>query len=41
MQQTLDLSSFAGKTVTLTFTGTEDGSNQTSFVIDDAALNVK
>ncbi|MET9176916.1 protease pro-enzyme activation domain-containing protein [Kitasatospora aureofaciens] len=41
VQQTLDLSSFAGKTVTLTFTGTEDGSNQTSFVIDDVALNVK
>ncbi|MFH9349363.1 protease pro-enzyme activation domain-containing protein [Kitasatospora sp. NPDC017646] len=41
VQQTLDLTSFAGRTVTLTFTGTEDGSNQTSFVIDDVALNVK
>ncbi|MFD5462041.1 protease pro-enzyme activation domain-containing protein [Kitasatospora sp. NPDC127059] len=41
VQQTLDLTSFAGQTVTLTFTGTEDGSNQTSFVIDDVALNVK
>ncbi|MFJ1753307.1 putative Ig domain-containing protein [Kitasatospora sp. NPDC088134] len=35
-----DLSSFAGQTVTLTFTGTEDSSLQTSFVIDDTALNV-
>ncbi|MFD8702231.1 protease pro-enzyme activation domain-containing protein [Kitasatospora sp. NPDC059648] len=41
VQQTLDLTSFAGQTVTLTFTGAEDGSNQTSFVIDDVALNVK
>jgi kumamolisin len=41
VQQTVDLTSFAGQTVNLTFTGTEDGSNQTSFVIDDAALNVK
>ncbi|MFF2144309.1 protease pro-enzyme activation domain-containing protein [Kitasatospora sp. NPDC058190] len=41
VQQTLDLTSFAGQTVTLKFTGTEDGSNQTSFVIDDVALNVK
>ncbi|MFJ9838983.1 protease pro-enzyme activation domain-containing protein [Kitasatospora sp. NPDC101155] len=41
VQQTLDLTSFAGRTVTLKFTGTEDGSNQTSFVIDDVALNVK
>ncbi|MEW1912978.1 putative Ig domain-containing protein [Kitasatospora sp. NPDC085895] len=35
-----DLSSFAGQTVTLTFTGTEDSSLQSSFVIDDATLNV-
>ncbi|MFJ7245719.1 protease pro-enzyme activation domain-containing protein [Kitasatospora sp. NPDC098652] len=41
VQQTVDLTSFAGRTVTLKFTGTEDGSNQTSFVIDDVALNVK
>ncbi|MGA5817089.1 protease pro-enzyme activation domain-containing protein [Kitasatospora sp. NPDC094028] len=41
VQQTVDLTSFAGQTVTLKFTGTEDGSNQTSFVIDDVALNVK
>ncbi|MFD7451055.1 protease pro-enzyme activation domain-containing protein [Kitasatospora sp. NPDC059827] len=41
VQQTVDLTSFAGKSVTLKFTGTEDGSNQTSFVLDDVALNVK
>ncbi|MCC9307989.1 putative Ig domain-containing protein [Kitasatospora sp. RB6PN24] len=39
-QQTVDLSAYAGQTVTLQFTGTEDSSNQTSFVIDDANLNV-
>ncbi|MGC0317142.1 putative Ig domain-containing protein [Kitasatospora acidiphila] len=39
-QQSVDLSAYAGQTVTLQFTGTEDSSNQTSFVIDDAALNV-
>ncbi|MGW3039882.1 protease pro-enzyme activation domain-containing protein [Kitasatospora sp. NPDC001159] len=41
VQQTVDLTSFAGQTVTIKFTGTEDGSNQTSFVVDDVALNVK
>ncbi|MCO6010773.1 putative Ig domain-containing protein [Actinoallomurus purpureus] len=35
----LDMSSFAGQTVTLSFTGTEDASLQTGFVIDDVALN--
>ncbi|MEV7185930.1 protease pro-enzyme activation domain-containing protein [Kitasatospora sp. NPDC093102] len=40
VQRTLDLTSFAGQTVTVTFTGTEDSSLQTSFVIDDVALNV-
>ncbi|GAA1965949.1 protease pro-enzyme activation domain-containing protein [Kitasatospora viridis] len=39
-QRTVDLSAYAGQTVTLTFTGTEDGTGQTSFVIDDANLNV-
>ncbi|MFD9686402.1 putative Ig domain-containing protein [Kitasatospora sp. NPDC059088] len=39
VQRTFDLSSFAGQSVTLKFTGTEDSSLQTSFVIDDAALN--
>ncbi|GAB7184304.1 putative Ig domain-containing protein [Kitasatospora sp. Ki12] len=33
-----DLSSFAGQTVTVKFTGTEDSSLQTSFVLDDTAL---
>ncbi|MDH6127605.1 protease pro-enzyme activation domain-containing protein [Kitasatospora sp. GP82] len=40
VQKTLDLSAFAGKTVTLKFTGVEDSSQQTSFVIDDTALNI-
>jgi hypothetical protein len=31
--------SFAGQTLTVTFTGTEDVSLQTSFVVDDTALN--
>lgn len=35
-----NVSSFAGKTVPLTFTGTEDSSNLTNFVIDDTALTV-
>ena len=35
-----DLSAYAGQTVTLKFTGTEDSEYQTSFVIDDTALNV-
>jgi hypothetical protein len=33
-----NVSSLAGQTVTLTFTGTEDSSLQTSFVVDDTAL---
>ena len=37
--KSFDLSSYAGQTVTLKFTGTEDSSLQTSFVIDDTALN--
>jgi hypothetical protein len=40
VQKSFDLSSFAGQTVTVKFTGTEDASLQTSFVIDDTALNV-
>jgi hypothetical protein len=35
---TYNVSSFAGQTVTLTFTGTEDASLQTSFVLDDTAV---
>nr|WP_243639938.1 putative Ig domain-containing protein [Streptacidiphilus pinicola] len=38
-QHSFDLSSYAGQTVTLKFTGSEDASQQTSFVIDDTALN--
>ncbi len=40
-QRSFNVSGFAGQTVTLTFTGTEDSSLQTSFVIDDTALNVE
>ncbi|MBP0453709.1 hypothetical protein J5Y04_29820 [Kitasatospora sp. RG8] len=40
VQKSFDLSAFAGQTVTVKFTGTEDSSLKTSFVIDDAALNV-
>jgi serine protease len=38
-QHTYSLGSFAGQTVTLKFTGTEDISLQTSFVVDDTAVN--
>ncbi|MFB7864660.1 M4 family metallopeptidase [Streptomyces sp. NPDC056069] len=37
-QRTLDLSAFKGKTVTIKFTGTEDSSAATSFLIDDTAV---
>ncbi|HJP80754.1 MAG TPA: putative Ig domain-containing protein [Pseudonocardiaceae bacterium] len=37
-QHTYNVSSLAGQTVTLNFTGTEDSSLQTSFVLDDLAL---
>jgi serine protease len=40
VQKSFNLASFAGQTVTIKFTGTEDASLQTSFVIDDTALNV-
>ena len=39
-QKSFDLSGYKGKTVTVRFVGTEDSSHQTSFVIDDTALNV-
>ena len=39
-QHSYNVSSLAGQTVTLTFTGTEDSEYQTSFVLDDTALNV-
>ena len=38
VQKSLDLSSYAGSTVTLKFSGVEDSSLQTSFVIDDTAV---
>ncbi|MEU8691313.1 hydrolase [Streptomyces sp. NPDC048665] len=39
-QRSFDLSSYAGQTVTLKFTGTEGSKYQTSFVVDDTALDV-
>jgi serine protease len=39
-QKSFNLGSFAGQTVTIKFTGTEDVSLETSFVIDDTAVNV-
>jgi uncharacterized membrane protein len=39
-QQTFDLTSFKGQTVQINFVGTEDATLQTSFVLDDFALNV-
>jgi len=40
VQHSFDLSQFAGQSVSLTFTGTEDGSLQTSFVVDDTSVNL-
>jgi PKD repeat protein len=39
-QKTFNLAPYAGQTVTLKFTGAEDYTKQTSFVIDDTAVNV-
>lgn len=39
-QRTFDLGAYAGQTVTVKFTGTEGSQLQTSFVIDDTALDV-
>ena len=39
-QRSFSLASYAGQTVTLRFLGTEDYSLQTSFVVDDTAVNV-
>ncbi|MEU9157524.1 M4 family metallopeptidase [Streptomyces sp. NPDC048417] len=38
VQKSFNLGSFAGSTVTLKFTGVEDSSLQTSFVVDDTAV---
>jgi Putative Ig domain len=39
-QKSFSISAYAGQTVTLKFTGVEDVSLQTSFVVDDTAVNV-
>ncbi|MET7685830.1 hydrolase [Streptomyces sp. NPDC005423] len=39
-QRSFSLASYAGQTVTLKFTGAEGSTLQTSFVVDDTALNV-
>ncbi|WP_405578896.1 hydrolase [Streptomyces sp. NBC_01190] len=39
-QRSFDLSAYAGQTVTIKFTGVEGSKLQTSFVLDDTALNV-
>src|SRR5262249_23763887 len=39
-QKSFSLTPYAGQAVTLKFTGTEDSIYQTSFVIDDTAVNV-
>ena len=39
-QQSFDLTSFKGQTIQINFVGTEDSTLQTSFVLDDFALNV-
>ena len=38
--RTVNLSAYAGQTLTLKWTGTEDSSLATSFFIDDTALNL-
>ncbi|MFK0194328.1 M1 family aminopeptidase [Kitasatospora sp. NPDC090308] len=40
VKKTLDVSAYAGQTVSLAFSGVEDASLQTSFVLDDFALDV-
>ena len=39
-QRSFNLAAYAGQTVTLKWTGVEDASLQTSFVIDDVTLQV-
>lgn len=38
-QRSADLSAYAGQTVTVTFTATEDHSLQTGFLLDDVSLS--
>jgi xanthomonalisin len=40
-QYSINMNSYIGKTVTITFTGKEDSSLQTSFTLDDMALTVQ
>ena len=40
-QHSYDVSAYKGQTVVVKFTGTEDSSNQTSFVLDDVNLNTQ
>jgi len=40
-QKTFDVTSFKGQTIRVRFNGTEDSSLQTSFLVDDTALNVQ
>lgn len=40
VKHTVDLSAYAGQTVNVTFTGTEDSSLQTSFVLDDVTTDL-
>ncbi|GAA0664727.1 hypothetical protein GCM10010193_15130 [Kitasatospora atroaurantiaca] len=40
VQRSFNLSAYAGQTITLKFTGAEDYTKQTSFVLDDTAVNV-
>lgn len=40
-QRSFNLASYIGQTITLRFTGTEDASLQTSFVVDDVTLTVQ
>ncbi|MER5810270.1 M1 family aminopeptidase [Streptomyces sp. NPDC002033] len=39
VQKSFDVSAFAGQTVSVAFTGTEDSSLKTNFVVDDVALD--
>ena len=39
--KTFDLTAFKGQTIRVYFLGTEDSSLQTSFVIDDTAVNTQ
>jgi hypothetical protein len=41
VQKSFDLSAYKGQTIRVYFLGTEDSSLQTSFVIDDTAVNVQ